>query len=162
MEGNVNINGAHLLLSTPNSIFQFFSLPWWYGFLNTCVRTTVFTAYKCCPTCVTACWEAIESLPCPSPAVFWSLYSWCGAPRWSLLCWWARRATGWVLPEPPPPSCKVVGGGHITSWALCMMFTTIIGWNTCEAGPHLVSTQRKMIHLWAVVSAKVLVGGGVW
>lgn len=34
---------AHLLVSTPNRIFQFFSLPWWYGFLNTCARTAVYS-----------------------------------------------------------------------------------------------------------------------
>lgn len=37
---------AHLLVSTPNRIFQFFSLPWWYGFLNTCARTAVYSVVQ--------------------------------------------------------------------------------------------------------------------
>lgn len=34
------------------------------------------------------------------------------------------------------------------------------GWG--RGGAHLVRTQRKMMHLWAVVSVKGLVSGGVW
>lgn len=163
MEENVNINWAHLLLSTPNSIFQFFSLPWWYGFLNTCTRTTVFTAYKCCPTCDGLLRDhSVTTLPISRSLLVSLRLMW----RSTLVSPLLMSTTCHRVRPPRATATELQGGGRgVTSQAerSAWCFTTfIIRWNTCEAGPHLVSTQRKMIHLWAVVSAKVLVGGGVW
>lgn len=165
---------THLLFSTPNSNFQLFILPWWYGFLNACMRTeeklhfilnifsinSVFQAFWLSPQRTNVLYTSTFPF---SLSLLVSLRLMCRSTLVSplLMSMMCHRVS------PPRATATELHGGQITTWPVCMLSTFIWCLNTgnqcawCGVR-YLVSTQRKRILLWLVVSLKSSGGEGVW
>lgn len=155
-------NWTHLLFSTLNNNFQLFLWPWWYGFLNTCVQTedealmcSVWHWYYSC-VYTRRSRQCLRTLP----------FS-CNLLVSLLLMWRSTLVSPLVMSSechrvsPPRATVTELQGRthHNMMIPTFMSFLITGGWISV---PHLVSTQRKMTLLWAVVSLEVLGGGVFW